>query len=457
MSFGFILVYLVFQLIIGIVVSKKIKSEDDFLLAGRAMPTWLLAFSLFATWFGAETCIGTSAAVYEEGLAGSRADPFGYSLCLFLMGIFLAKKLWSGGHTTLADFYSNRYGHLVEKISVWVILPSSLIWGAAQIRAFGQIIASTSDLHVHMTMTIAFIFVVVYTLLGGLLGDILTDLIQGIIIIIGLVFLLYIVYDKNPDILNIIASQPERLTFKGSDETFFQRIDRWMIPIFGSLVTQELISRILSAKNANIAKNSAFVSGGIYIIFGSIPVLIGLIGPYVMPNLEDKEQFLILFAKNYMPTILFPIFIGALISAILATIDSILLAASALVSHNIIVPMFKIKNEKQKLFMARFTLVLCGFVAYVIALFSDGVYELVEMASSFGTAGILVITLAGLWSQWGGKFAASATLIVGILCMPISEHLLELQAPFLVTVVCCLFAFISVGWWERLSYRKIPR
>ncbi|MBC7364919.1 MAG: sodium:solute symporter, partial [Candidatus Aminicenantes bacterium] len=88
-----ILVYVLAQIIFGLYLSRRIKNEDDFLVGGRRVPFFLVSFSLFATWFGAETCLGSSGAVYELGLSGSRADPFGFSLCLFLMGFLLAKKL----------------------------------------------------------------------------------------------------------------------------------------------------------------------------------------------------------------------------------------------------------------------------------------------------------------------------------------------------------------------------
>jgi SSS family solute:Na+ symporter len=77
-----IIVYILIQLVIGIVVSKKINNEDDYLLAGRSLGTGLATLSVFATWFGAETCIGAAGAVYEKGLSGATIDPFGYSLCL---------------------------------------------------------------------------------------------------------------------------------------------------------------------------------------------------------------------------------------------------------------------------------------------------------------------------------------------------------------------------------------
>ena len=141
----FIALYLLVQLGICYWVARKVNNSTDFFLAGRSLPTPIVAMSLVASWFGAETCIGSSGAVYDGGLSASRADPFGYSMCLLLMGLLIAAPLWRGGYITLSDFYAERYGTWVEKLTAFVLIPGSLIWAAAQIRAFGQVVSSTTQ------------------------------------------------------------------------------------------------------------------------------------------------------------------------------------------------------------------------------------------------------------------------------------------------------------------------
>ena len=454
----FVSAYLLIQLIISFVVSKYIQSESDFFLAGRKLPLWLLSFSLFATWFGAETTIGTAGAVFQEGLAGSRADPFGYSLCLFLMGLLIATKIWAGGYTTLADFFKNRFGVGVERFAVVIIVPSSLLWGAAQMRAFGQVVTSMTNWDLNSTLWIAFAFVTVYTLLGGLLGDIITDLIQGIMIALGLSLILFFVLQSDFDFTQWWQNiPPERLQFRKPNESFWQRIDRWSIPIFGSLIAQELISRVLSARSAAVARNSAYVSGCIYLLFGSIPVILGLMGPNLLHDLNHQEDFIISIAQQYLPTFAFVIFSGALISAILATIDSILLSVSALVSHNILVPTFNLHSEKKKIVSARVMVILAALISVLLAFSSDSIYDLVEAASSFGTAGVLVVTLVGLHSDWGGRLSAYSALVAGLVTLPVIEYGFQGEAPFLTTLLITLCVYILGGWFKgnRLNAERI--
>ena len=97
-----VIAYLVIQFGIGIYVSRRIRTESDYIVAGRRLGYGLATFTIFATWFGAETTIGSAGAVYQSGLSGATSDPFGYAVCLFLMGLIFAVPLWRMKLTTLA-------------------------------------------------------------------------------------------------------------------------------------------------------------------------------------------------------------------------------------------------------------------------------------------------------------------------------------------------------------------
>ncbi|RMH60973.1 MAG: sodium:solute symporter, partial [Bacteroidetes bacterium] len=145
--FGYVLV----QLGIGLYVSRRIRTEDDYLIAGRQLGYGLGTFTIFATWFGAETCIGAAGAIYEQGLSGGTADPFGYGVCLLLMGFVFAVPLWRHKLTTLADLFRRRYSAGVERLAVILMVPTSLLWAAAQVRAFGQVLSASSGLELSLT------------------------------------------------------------------------------------------------------------------------------------------------------------------------------------------------------------------------------------------------------------------------------------------------------------------
>jgi solute:Na+ symporter, SSS family len=96
-----IICYLLVSIGIGIFAGRKITNDTDYILAGRSLPLYIVIATTFATWFGSETVLGTSATFIEEGIGGILSDPFGAGLCLILVGLFFAKPLYSMGIQTL--------------------------------------------------------------------------------------------------------------------------------------------------------------------------------------------------------------------------------------------------------------------------------------------------------------------------------------------------------------------
>jgi Na+/proline symporter len=436
--------YLLVQFAFGMLVSRRIASESDYLLAGRRLGVTLAAFSIFATWFGAETVVGAAGSIYSDGLSGGSADPFGYALCLAVLGIVVAAPLWRRQYTTFGDLFRDRYSRGVERLAVLLMVPTSVLWAAAQIRAFGQVVSASSDLEVSVAITAAAAFVVVYTVAGGLLADVVTDFVQSIAVVVGLAVLLVAVGSAQGGIANLVASiDPERLAlFATADATPLELLEAWAVPVCGSLLAVEMLSRILGCKSAATARNATLIGAALYLVVGLIPVTIGLAGPQLAPGLDEPEQLVALLAQQHLSTFLYILFAGALISAILSTVDSCLLAAASLVSHNLVVPLRPELTERQKITTARIGVAVFGVAAYVIALYAGGIYELVATASAFGSAGIFVVGMFGLFSRVGGEASAYAALVSGVAVWAAGEYWLNWSTPYVAALVAALCAYL---------------
>jgi SSS family solute:Na+ symporter len=440
-----ILVYLLLQFALGIAVSRRIASESDYLLAGRRLGLGLAAFSIFATWFGAETIVGAAGSIYADGLSGGSADPFGYGLCLVVLGMCIAAPLWRKRYTTFGDLFRERYSPGVERLAVILMVPTSVLWAAAQIRAFGQVVSATSDIEVSIAITAAAGFVIIYTVAGGLLADVVTDFVQGIAVIAGLVVLLIAVGNAHGGMGALVGMiDAQRLAlFSTASATPLELLEAWAVPVCGSLLAVEMLSRILGCKTAEVARNATFLGAGIYLLVGSIPVVLGLAGPKLVPGLEEPEQLVTLLAQQHLTTFVYIVFAGALISAILSTVDSCLLAAASLVSHNIVVPLRPSLSERGKIWTARVGVISFGVLAYAIALYAGGIYELVATASAFGSAGIFVVGLFGLFTGVGGTHSAYASLIAGMLVWAAGEYVFAWPTPYLIALATAVLAYLA--------------
>ena len=440
-------VYLLAQFAVGMLVSRRIASEADYLVAGRRLGLALAAFSIYATWFGAETIVGAAGAIYSDGLSGGSADPFGYALCLVVLGVFVAAPLWRRQYTTLGDMFRERYSIGVERFAVLLMVPTSVLWAAAQIRAFGQVVSASSDLEVEIAIGAGAFLVIVYTVAGGLLADVVTDFIQGVAIIVGLLVLLVVVGNANGGLAALPALvDPTRLAlFSTGNATPLEIVEAWAVPVCGSLLAAELLARILGCNSAATARNATLLGAGIYLVVGLIPVAIGLAGPALVPGLEEPEQVVATLAQRHLSTFFYVLFAGAVISAILSTVNSCLLAAAALVSHNLIVPLKPALDERGKVLFARMGVVVFGIAAYALALGAEGIYELVATASAFGSAGIFVVGLFGLFSRFGGAASAHAALAAGMLVWAAGEYWLDWSTPYIAAVAAALVAYLVLA------------
>jgi Na+/proline symporter len=443
--------YLILQFGIGAVVARRLRSESDYLVAGRSLGWGLGTFTIFATWFGAETVVGAAGTVYEDGVGAASAEPFGYGLCLLLMGLLFAAPLWRRGLTTLADLYAQRYSTGVAQLAALVLIPGSLLWAAAQVRAFGQVLAATSaTIDTTLGIGVAAVLTIAYTTLGGMLADAITDVLQGAVLTISLVVLALAVSSDvggMPALLETVrgvaAARPA-----AQPVGWLALAEAWAIPVCGSVVATELVTRVISTRNARIASGSAIIAGGLYLLLGLIPVGLGLAGPALVPDLADPEQLLPVLAERHLPGVLFVLFAGGLVSAILSTVDTTLLTAGGLLTHNLAVPMLRIVDARARLLVSRTGVFLCGVAAWAIARTSDGVFTLVEQASSFGTAGALVTVCFGLFTRVGGRWAAGSTL-VGALAVYLGATVGGVETPFLTSLGSAVLLYLGVSIAER--------
>lgn len=129
-----------------------------------------------------------------------------------------------------------------------------------------------------------------------------------------------------------------------------------------------------------------------------------------------------------------------------------LLSAGSLSAHNLILPLLPRASEPRKLAINRGAVVFFGVVAYGLALGSEGVYALVEEASAFGTAGVFVCVMFGLFTRCGGAVAALSALLLGFAAYLLGAHYLALAQPYLVSLCCAFLGYLAGALLEHRAW-----
>ncbi|MGJ3231272.1 MAG: sodium:solute symporter family protein [Oceanicaulis sp.] len=438
--------YVLIQLGIAVWASRRIAGDADYLVAGRRLGVFTLGISLFATWFGGETVMGASAAIASEGLAGARAEPVGYALCLAAAALLVAGALRSKGYMTLADFFRDRFGKRAEIAAALVSIPTSVIWAAAQLLALAALLAAVTELPVGVALVAAGGFAILYTFLGGLLGDVITDVVQSVVVMAGLVLVLFMLIGRAGGVeASLEGLRPDQLVLVPPGESWIERLDAFAIPILGSIVAQEMIARFLGAKTARTAVRGGLFAAGLYLAVGVLPIVFGLVGVNAGFDAGAGDLYLPLMAAELLPSALFVMFVGALFSAVLSTVDSALLAVSGLATENLYARVRRGAGPVEKLWAARGLTVAAGLAALSVAFAGDTIYGLVELASALGSAGLLVSLLIGLHFRFGGEWSALAALAAGLITIWIADWVLVIPGGFLLSIAMAALAYALAG------------
>ena len=428
---AFLLLYVLVQIGIAAWAARGTSDDQDFLIAGRSLGVWQIGFSVFATWFAAETVIATSAEVASDGMAGSRIEPFGYSLGLVALALLVAHRLRAGGHMTLASFLGSRFGPQVEVVAAIFIAMGSTVWAAAQLSALAVILAEATGMAIPTMLVVSTGIVMIYAWVGGLKGDVITDVLQGGVIILALLVMLFLVIKFAGGIVPAFSAVPEEAwAMRKPEETWLQRIELWSLPILGTLASQEVIARSLGAKSPEVARKGTLLGAFLFLGAGMIPVILGLLGPALGLSTSGGDSYFTSLARTVLPAWMYVVISGAMISAILSSVDSALLSVSAVATRNGLVKLRPSSSGRERLIMARGAAAVAALVSMLIAFFGDSIRAIVLTGE--GVTGLLVLPLlAGLALKKGGGVAVLCALAAAFVLTWLLDWTLGVSGAFL--------------------------
>lgn len=423
----FVILYWVISVGIGMYTVRYVRNSRDFAVAGRSLPMSVVTATVFATWFGSEAVLGIPATFVKEGFTGVIADPFGSAMCLILVGLLFAKRLYRMNLMTISDYYRNRYGRAVEIIVSLCIVVSYLGWVAAQIKALGLVfnVISGGYISMNMGMLIGSISVLVYTLMGGMWSVAITDFLQMIIIVIGIIYIGWEVSGMvgGADVVIRHAAEAGRLRIYPKPElrSILWFFGAWVTLMFGSIPQQDVFQRVASSKNENVARNASIVGGAFYLLFALIPMFLCYSAILIDPELVnehidlDSQMILPLMIMKYMPVFAQVMFFGALLSAIKSCASATLLAPSVTFSENVMKEMLPNLSDKQSLLMMRIVVLCFTAVVTLFAMRSDSsIFEMVEDAYKVTLVAAFIPLVFGFFWKRANNRGALASMIMGL-------------------------------------------
>ncbi len=442
-----IVAYLLLNLGIGLWASRKIKTTTDFVLAGRRLPLFLAASATFATWFGSETIMGAPTEFIEHGLLGVIEDPFGAALCLFLVGVFFARRFYKMNIITFCDFFRIRYGRPAELLSAILIIPSYFSWIAAQLLAMGIVLKVVLGWSLTECILLSSFVVILYTIWGGMWSISITDFIQTIMIILGLLIVAVVLYQEVGGFSPLIEAAPKdffraypQFTFKDSIEYFAA----WITIGLGSIPQQDVFQRVMSAKSADVSVKATLLSSFMYLTIALLPLFIGLCGHQLYPELgKDDPQMIIpnmILLHTGLPLQI--LFFGALVSAILSTTSSAIMAPAAVLGENVFKFFRPELTDKQLLKIIRIGIIFITAICIFMASTRESIFELVAESSAFSLVCLFVPLASGLYAKRANQLGCILSMISGLLVWLLAVWMKTEYPPMIYGLLASALAMI---------------
>ena len=414
-----LILYLLIILGISLYASRKIKNKEDFIVAGRRLPLWMAWATLYATWFGAATILGGASTAREEGIIGTIVDPFGAGMALIVAGLFFARKLWDMKLLTMGDFYGRIYGKKAELMASCVLVPGYLGWIGAQFVGLGELLEHFFEFHHEWAILAGALVILIYTLSGGMWSVTLTDALQLTVLLTGLVVLAGTVFSKLGD-GSLIGGV--NVLFEKTDPEFLTLLPEFTVVAslawvasfssgcFGCIPGQDLMQRVFAAKDALTAKRACLLAGILYISFGLLPLGMGLASRILVPDAGDKNIMGIL-AEQFLNPALMVLFLVSLISMIISTATSAVLAPATILGHNLMgnLPIF----QNRGLLSERLAVAIMVFGGVIFAFSGETILGLLEMSLSIILVGLFVPLLMGLYGKPKSELSGLLAILFG--------------------------------------------
>jgi Na+/proline symporter len=418
--------------------------------------------TVFATWFGAETVLAVSSTFLKDGLSGVVADPFGASACLVIVALVFARRFYRLNLLTIGDFYRKRYNRTVEIGTGVAITLSYLGWASANLLALGICfnVLTRGGLTLEQGIMLGAAVVLVYLLFGGMFAVAFTDLFQTAVIIVGLLYIAFVVGGQAGGFDKVVeaAASEGKLVMVPSVEPrdLIALFAAFITMALGSIAQQDVFQRVTSAKDEQTAVKGTLFGGVFYLVFAFVPMFIAVSALLIDPKAveaglgsEGREFQLILpnLIMNHATGLAQVMFFGALLSAILSTASGALLAPTAIFSENILKPLTGGRmGDRQLLATGRVMLVVFTGSTMLFALNSEAsMYEMVQNAYKVTLVAAFTPLAFGMFWRGATPQGAGLSIVLGLFTWILMEQLAPegLLPPQLVGLGAAIFGMVA--------------
>ena len=440
-----IFIYLIFLTIIGLKKYKNINSQKDFALAGRNLTSPVLLGTMLATWIGTGSILGNAGKAYEIGISAIIL-PLGGVLGIYVLSK-IATKVRNYDKITVPEIIGSKYGEFAQILTLIALIISYMVIVSYQFNAGGIVLNmiftnenGISFISIESATIITASFIIIYTMLAGLLSVALTDLVNGIIMTIVLIISLPILWFKigglsNIEIAFLNLGKIENFKFLGKISSW--DIINYCLPSFLLVLGDaNMYQRFSASKNIKGLKKAINLLIIAVFLIEILIILIAWVGSTMISEAESGRYIMVYISHRILPPLIGSIMLTSIVGIIISTADSYLLVpANAIINDIFLKYFFKNPADKQVVFFSRITVLILGIIAFFVSnLFakSTTIFEKALYAYTIYGVSITPSLLAAFFWEKSTKEGAVSSIILGTLVTLIWKNkklMLNLVSP----------------------------
>jgi SSS family solute:Na+ symporter len=415
--------YLVFIFIKGVLRSREIDDSDDFLLAGRRVPWFMLLATMGATVVGGGASIGAVGKTYEWGVLMLVVST-GWYLHFIISGLFVAPRFREARLYTVAGYFGHRFGEGPRFVAFVMSLVFSVGVLGAQMVAFGKIVDSVvPDVPYVWAVVAGGLFVTVYSTAGGLPAVVHTDLYQFVILMVGFLLTLgFCVPDLVTSWSTISTEVPAHFFHPAGDKGVAFMLTTFLAFFLGETFSPAYATRYCAGTDPASTRRG-IVGAGLFlaVTYPAILFFIALYGRLHFPEVDPEKALpLTLLALNNR--VVGALLVAALLSAVMSSADSVLNSTTTIFVKDLYEHMFK-RGEggsASSLRVARGWSAVLGVLGIVLALVLPDVIDLLLFTYNLWAPAIIVPVLVGVLSRRRSRRMNRIVLVTMVLSVALT-------------------------------------
>jgi SSS family solute:Na+ symporter len=394
-----VIVYSLAMIGIGLGARKKVRSQNGFFVAQRQVSVAFITGSLVATAVGGSVTVGMAGLGFGQGLTGAWWLIVG-SIGLLILGIFFAKRVRGAALYTLPELVEKQYDRRVGLAASILIVIAWVGVVAGQIVAAGKVLSILGMGSGTLWMVIFTIVFVSYTVIGGQLSVIRTDLFQAIIIYLGIFIGLGLFLPQIGGLGGLRFSLPhDFFSFPVSSQFDWKALLSFLILVGATYVVgPDMYTRLFCARDEKTAQKATFLSASVFMPLAFAIVLIGMGARVLYPQISPEQAFPQVISGVFPPW-LGGLVLAALVAALMSSADTCLLSQSVILTQDIIKRFLPSLGEKKTISLTRLNIIILGLLALGLAMVLKGVISSLLFAYTIFTCGLVVPVIAGFYKQ----------------------------------------------------------